>query len=341
VALRAEDIDLDRDRALVEAWQGGDAAAFDELYLHYFDRLRRYCERRVGDRVEAEEIAQEAFTRALQALPRFSGERRFYPWMTVIAGRLCIDHHRRRARVEPSDEVDTGLVEDGHDERLALRADLASLERALHRLGPRHREVLDLREREGLSYHEIAGTLGVPHSTVETLLFRARRALRKEFHRVSADRLAGVPLLGAMLGRVARLRSRLTESSIELATIGAPIAAGAMSVLLTLPSGAAPTATPHLQPISSRGVPAATTTPLGDAPPVLSAPTPRAIGAGSGRPAASPPAAIPGVTPMSADAAEHEAAHMPVHLELADLGAGLDVAPAISGLTPPSEGKNP
>ena len=48
MALRLDDIDLDRDRALVERFQSGDAAAFDELYRRYFSRLRRYCEKRVG-----------------------------------------------------------------------------------------------------------------------------------------------------------------------------------------------------------------------------------------------------------------------------------------------------
>ena len=106
MAIRVEDIDLTRDRELVEAWQAGDASAFDDLYRRHFDRVRAFCQRRVGDRAEAEELAQEAFVKALQALPSFDGERRFYPWMTVIASRLCIDHHRRRSRVEPSAEID-------------------------------------------------------------------------------------------------------------------------------------------------------------------------------------------------------------------------------------------
>src|SRR5690606_14212287 len=80
VPMRAGDVDLVRDRALVEAWQAGDGTAFDDLYRRYFDRLRAFCRKRVGDPVEADDIAQEAFLRALQALPRLTGERRFYPW---------------------------------------------------------------------------------------------------------------------------------------------------------------------------------------------------------------------------------------------------------------------
>src|SRR5580765_2630151 len=121
VAVRAEEIDdrgvvdLDRDRVLVLRYQAGDQAAFDELYRRYFPRLHLYCQRRVGDAHVSEELAQEAFLRAMRAMPRFAGERRFYPWMTVIAQRLCIDHHRRTSRVEPSAEIDLGTIEPDHD----------------------------------------------------------------------------------------------------------------------------------------------------------------------------------------------------------------------------------
>ena len=105
MAIRAEEIDdvsgrvdLDRDRVLVLRHQRGEADAFDELYRRYHPRLVLYCRRRGGDPHVAEELAQEAFLRALRAMPQFGGDRRFYPWMTVIAGRLCIDHHRRSAR---------------------------------------------------------------------------------------------------------------------------------------------------------------------------------------------------------------------------------------------------
>src|SRR4051812_16800382 len=56
VAIRIEDIDLTRDRELVEAWRAGDPSAFDDLYRRYFDRLRAFCQRRVGDRADAEEL---------------------------------------------------------------------------------------------------------------------------------------------------------------------------------------------------------------------------------------------------------------------------------------------
>jgi RNA polymerase sigma-70 factor (ECF subfamily) len=339
VALRIEDIDLSRDRALVEAWQAGDRSAFDELYRLYFDRVRDFCQRRVNDHTEAEEIAQEAFVKALQALPRFSGERRFYPWMTVIAGRLCVDHHRRRARVQPSDEVDPGSFDDGVDERLALGIDLAHLDLALRRLGPRHREVLDLREREGLSYNEIAASLDVPHSTVEALLFRARRALRKEFHLVSADRLAGVPLLGWLTRRLVRARTRLAESGIDLAHIGAPLAAGAMTALLILPGGGSSATGP--EPLDSTRVAVRPSTTLVEVPIAASLPAPPHTHAVAAPPPSPARAPIAGLTPMTDVDARNEAAQMPLQLALGELGAGLDTTPLIDTLASPATRETP
>ncbi|MEA3020378.1 MAG: polymerase sigma-70 factor, subfamily, partial [Actinomycetota bacterium] len=131
VAIRVEDIDLAADRELVERWQAGEQGAFDDLYRRYFTRLRSFCQKRVHDRDAAEEIAQEAFVKALQALPRFAGERRFYPWVTVIASRLCVDHHRRLGRVRPVEEIDPGTVDGDHGARLAFLADVDNLDRAL------------------------------------------------------------------------------------------------------------------------------------------------------------------------------------------------------------------
>ncbi|HYD09715.1 MAG TPA: sigma-70 family RNA polymerase sigma factor, partial [Acidimicrobiales bacterium] len=238
MALRVDDIDLAADRALVERWQSGEHAAFDDLYRRYFDRLTSYCQRRVGDRHTAEEIAQEAFVKALQALPRFAGERRFYPWVTVIASRLCVDHHRRSARVQPSDDVDPGVVDGDPGVRLAFLADVDNLDRAMQRLGPRHLEVLELRERQGMTYQQIADHLEVPQSTVEALLFRARKALRREFMAVSGERLVAVPLFGGLFARLGdRLhgtKDRLADALPSLAQLGGPVAAGAVAVALAV-----------------------------------------------------------------------------------------------------------
>ena len=225
--LAADDVDLMRDRALVERAQDGDLDAFTELYTRYFRRLVRFSAKRIGDVHEAEEIAQEAFVRAYRALPTFAGERRFYPWITVIASRLCVDALRRRGRVEVAEIHDREFLESGFD-RLDTEDDLLTLHVAMARLTGRHREVLELREQRGWSYQHIADHYDVSLGTVEALLWRARKALRREFTALCSS-IAAIPVL-----------RRLTYSadSAQPAAFGAIGAMGtvvALSVGMSLP----------------------------------------------------------------------------------------------------------
>ena len=225
MALRIDDVDLQRDRVLVERFQEGDDTAFETLYRRYFARLQRFCLKRVGDPHEAEEIAQEAFTRAYRALPDLTGERRFYPWMTVIAGRLCVDHHRRRGRTEPTAVVELGVVEGGQ-EAIVEQADFALLSTALDRLAPRHREVLEMREHRGLSYQQIADHYEVPLGTVEALIFRARKALKREFLAVAgSDRMGGfaaLPVFGGLLRHWGAVKAKVAGWASTLPPAIAP-----------------------------------------------------------------------------------------------------------------------
>ena len=251
MAIRIDDVDLTRDAALVERFQAGDSGAFDELYRRYFRRLERFCQRRVGDSHEAEELAQEAFTRAYLAMPGLSGERRFYPWVSVIAARLCVDTHRRRGRTEPSDVIDLGTTDGGMD-RVLHEEDVAALNAAMVRLVPRHREVLMLREHEGWTYQRIAEHYDVSMSTVEALLFRARKALRREFAAVNAapggssrgvgGTLAGLPVIGW----AARAFHAAKAKAATIGAAGVPALAGIASVVMIVGGTAA--ILPHHHP---------------------------------------------------------------------------------------------
>jgi RNA polymerase sigma-70 factor (ECF subfamily) len=257
MALRVDDVDLARDRTLVERFQDGDEGAFGELYRRYYDRLQRFCLKRVGDPVEAEELAQEAFARAYRAMPTLAGERRFYPWLSVIAARLCVDTHRRRARTSPSDEIDLGSVDGGQDAVVAS-VDMQVLERAMCRISERHREILVLREHEGWSYQRIAEHYDVSMGTVEALLFRARKSLRREFFLLAPeDEVQGrrgwaLALPGAawFTRHVVQVRTRfghLIEPGFAQVAGGvAAVALGGMAVAggihATAPANAAPSA---------------------------------------------------------------------------------------------------
>jgi RNA polymerase sigma factor (sigma-70 family) len=207
-----EQLEGERDHLLIERHVAGDADAFGELYALYHPRLLRFCRARVRDGFLAEEIAQEAFTRAFGALDRLQDRGRFYPWLTVIAHRLVSDHYRRSWRLNFSAVVDPGM-DPPADEGLIARAESDALRVALDRVRPRHREVLRLRDAEGMSYDEIAVTLGTSTSTVAPLLHRARAALRREYLLVTqSERIAGLaPLVSLPVAWARRARDRVAR----------------------------------------------------------------------------------------------------------------------------------
>jgi RNA polymerase sigma-70 factor (ECF subfamily) len=333
----SDDVDLGRDRALVERHQAGDGGAFHELYETYFRRLCRFCERRVHDSALAEDLAQESFARAMARLDELGGDRRFYPWLTVIAGRLCIDHHRRHGRVDPVPFVELPPAGGDHAERLVAEVDRAHLSSALGRLNPRHREVLRLREFDELRYDGIATELGVPASTVEALLHRARRALRREFFAVSGEGPTAVAGIG-VVAWVVRLVLRTKRRGAAAAPV--PVAAAVLTV-------AAVTLVPQLSddpeaPDAGRPDPVAETVVGPPMRPVAGTTDPAPtgpLGSAGDRSAAEPVADEVGPVTMAAgpaevhlgsDGAKDRAEQMPLAAAVGPLVAGADLDAAIT-----------
>jgi RNA polymerase sigma-70 factor, ECF subfamily len=320
-------------------FQSGDGRAFEDLYRRYFQRIYRYCLKRVGDPHEAEELAQEAFVRAYSAMPRLSGERRFYPWLSVIASRLCVDTHRRRGRTHPTAQVELGVVDGGQEEVIA-EVDREILGRALDRMAPRHREVLRLREEEGWSYDRIAKHLDVGVGTVEALLFRARRALRREFHALAGpdSRLAAIPVIGYFIRRVSLARGRLSD----LAGQAAPMfAAGAMSAAVVVGTVVAGSAAAPNAPAVRR----AAQIPEINMPvqmPSVSAPGVTTDSGGGGGGAALAPIAVPPLAPkppveiLTADEGRARAQDYPVLFDIGLFGAGLQPPSEVLGVNLPA-----
>lgn len=226
-----DDVDLDRDRVLVERCQAGDSSAFGELYERYHARVYRFCFRRLHDHEEAEDVAQDAFARAWRALPEFAGERRFYPWLTVIADNRCRDIQRRRVRSTPTADVDIAAKQTAEPPSADTPEDavMASVEgdlavQALGRLSPRHRQVLSLREGSGWTYQEIASHQGVEVRTVESLIWRARQALKREYAAIASvnSAIGGIALgpWGALRRAGSSLARRVHPTAGVLATTG-------------------------------------------------------------------------------------------------------------------------
>ncbi|MGQ0744548.1 MAG: sigma-70 family RNA polymerase sigma factor [Acidimicrobiales bacterium] len=181
--------DLDDDRELVIAAQQGDADAFSSLFRRHYPAVRRACARRLGNMVEADEVAQAAFVKAYERIDQCQGERRFGPWVHVIARYHCLDTLRARTRVTPESEpvsleqAGTDQPEDG----LLRRERHRNVRLALAQLPERQRHVVIARTFENRRPVEIAAALGVSVATVDSLLLRARRGLAVAYERVAGE----------------------------------------------------------------------------------------------------------------------------------------------------------
>jgi RNA polymerase sigma-70 factor (ECF subfamily) len=171
---------LDRLRA-------GDAPAFEDLVMTYQHRVFGVALRMLGNRAEAEEVAQEAFVRAHRALGEFRGDAKLSTWLYAITSRLCLNRlasgERRMAR-QGEDALlrlsDAGPRPDAALERRELET---ALGRAIAELPEDRRIVVVLRDIEGLSYEEIAQVLELELGTVRSRLHRARAELKEKLER--------------------------------------------------------------------------------------------------------------------------------------------------------------
>ena len=229
----------DLDTALVHRVQEGDREAFEALYRQHHDRLYRFCRSRVSNAGDAEDITQEAFVRAWRHIETLGGERLFYPWLRRIAQNLCVDHGRRHGRTTPVPEPDLGGASGGQGEAVVRADDLRMLDLALARLSARNRQALEQRERDEWSYERIAEHAGVTVPAVESLLWRARQALRREFAAVAGEGglLSGIPVIGWVYRRAQRAARKMPAwVTPDIGTaVGSAFAAVAMGTVLVFP----------------------------------------------------------------------------------------------------------
>ena len=171
----------DPDEPLVARAKRGDEDAVRLLVERYQRRVIGLVWGLLGDRVEAEDVAQEAFLRSFRSLRTFKGQSRFRTWLFQIALNAARTHRRTLARqqedaVGGSIDLDTtaggGSLEQAIIARDRVRRALATLPSDL-------REAVVLRDVNGLDYREIAEALGIPIGTVESRIFRGRARLRQ------------------------------------------------------------------------------------------------------------------------------------------------------------------
>jgi RNA polymerase sigma-70 factor (ECF subfamily) len=172
------------DRDLVIAARRGGAESFGELVRRYQASVFNVCYRVLGERREAEDMAQEAFIRAFQRLDTFDADRPFGPWIRRVAANTCLNHLDSARPIEAVLDEERDTATDPLPETRREQAEQAEAVRgAILSLPPHYRVVIELRHFQELSYDEIASTLNIPVSDVKSHLFRARKLLAERLSR--------------------------------------------------------------------------------------------------------------------------------------------------------------
>lgn len=176
-----DDLSGQSDEALLALYAQGDRMAARALVLRFSPRVLGYAARLLGDRAEAEDVAQEAMLRLWRIAPEWrAGEARVATWLYRVVTNLVTDRQRSRRRrggaalddaPEPADDQPGALA------RLIEADRMAALDQALGALPERQRQAVILRHIEGLANPEIATIIGVGVEAVESLTARGKRAL--------------------------------------------------------------------------------------------------------------------------------------------------------------------
>jgi RNA polymerase sigma-70 factor, ECF subfamily len=177
------------DLELMQAAAGGDDAAFHALIDRHAKSMFRVAMSMSHNRADAEDLMQETFVGAYRGLKRFDGRSSVKTWLMSILTRQAAKgwhrgrHHRATQSIQAVEENT-----ERHDSAMSTASPTSAVEhrldvmQVLHTLAPPHREVLVMRELQGLSYDEMAQALGVPRGTIESRLHRARAEFRQRLN---------------------------------------------------------------------------------------------------------------------------------------------------------------
>ncbi len=176
------------ERAVIDRVRRGETEAFEALVLDNQKKVYNLALKMTGNENDALDISQEVFIKAYTGLHNFRAESRFSVWLYRMTYNICVDFIRKKQRTPVSSLTYTD--DDGEymdleipDTRYepAVEAEKRELREALSRgideLPQHHREIIVMREMTGMSYEEIATTLGISEGTVKSRLSRARQNL--------------------------------------------------------------------------------------------------------------------------------------------------------------------
>lgn len=209
-----------REAQLVEQLKRRDEAAFNELVRLYQERVFRLVLRMLGDRSEAEDVAQEVFITVFKSIDGFRGDSKLSTWLYRVATNHCknrikyLDRRARGKKKELDELAEHGALEsasmgtsaqvarpdqqaEAHEIEMIVRA-------AIMELDEDQRVLVIMRDVENMSYEEIQHETGLPEGTVKSRLHRARLALAKAVQRATGERRSSAPAALAASGKSKR-----------------------------------------------------------------------------------------------------------------------------------------
>ena len=166
----------------------GDVNAFEKLVLEYEKAVYGITQRMCGNAEDAADMTQETFIKAYNSLSSFRGDSKFSVWLYRIATNVCLDFLRSKSRKptvslsmedDDGEEVELDIADESQSPERLLERGLTrdAVRRGLNALSPEYRQILLLREIQGLSYEEISDVLTLEVGTVKSRIFRARKRL--------------------------------------------------------------------------------------------------------------------------------------------------------------------
>ena len=192
------------DAELVSRFKEGDRDAFSEIVRRYQDRVYSLAFRWMRDRTLAEEVAQDVFLALYRSLGRFRGDSQLSTWIYRVVVNHCKNRklYRTRRKMDQHEALEGDRGDDaparqipaegpGTDARVHQEEARELLHAALEKLDEEQRQIVILRDIQGLSYEEISDLLGVARGTVKSRLHRARHQLAKALsRRIDRDDIA-------------------------------------------------------------------------------------------------------------------------------------------------------
>jgi RNA polymerase sigma-70 factor, ECF subfamily len=173
---RADGSDIDG--ALITRIAGGDQLALRSLYARHNLRIHRFLTRMLRDGGAVEDVLAEVFLDVWRQAGRFEGRSSVNTWLCGMARNKALAHLRKYPPITPTGEIDEPADEADSPETAAQKADKgAKIRLCIDRLGPEHRDVVDLVYYHEKSVEEVSQILGIPEATVKTRMFYARKKL--------------------------------------------------------------------------------------------------------------------------------------------------------------------